>query len=117
MWLNTHLPNSLTPLLSAIMPFINRTQILYVPQFLILSVWFLQARCGLLFTTINHTQYSFLRKSFRNQCFMRALLSCNPVHRYLQNLTSCMLLTIPYPLNLIKDHHHGTGTIVTKRET
>ncbi len=56
MWLNTHVPNSLTSLPSAIMPSINRTQILYVPQFLILSMWVLQVRCGLVFNTLNLNQ-------------------------------------------------------------
>ncbi len=56
MWLNTHLPNPLTPLPSAIRPPINRTQILYDLLFLILSMWFLQAHSGLLFPTINLNQ-------------------------------------------------------------
>ncbi len=32
-----------------------------VTKFDILSMWFLQARCGLLFSTINHTQEPILR--------------------------------------------------------
>ncbi len=109
-------PQYPNPTPSTIIPPINKPQLIYVTQFPVLFMWFLQASCGLRLTNLNHNRnrYFFYRNPFDDQCFMRTLLSWNHVDRYLQNPTGCMLLTIPYPMNLIKGHHHRTGTIVTK---